>query len=357
MTTRVGIPRTLAYYSFYPEWQTYLEELGMEVILSPPTTKDVLDMGIRYTVTDACIPIKSFHGHVAALIGSVDYILIPRLVSVDGQATFCPKFLGLPEMVEASVKDLPPLLTPRLDVRDGRFAPMRAWLEVAKSLGVGKCKALSAYRSSLRVGDQYESLLAQGMLPEEAMALAHTWWSSAKNNGTSALPEHETGIPTAKAEPKTKGNTDPNANGSIRLGLVGYPYAIYDKFTSCDLMGNLARLGVRILTPEMVPAKHREAQALKQPKNLFWYYSNQIMRATYYFLEKQLIDGLIHVTAFGCGPDAMVDKLLELDCRKYGRLPFLSLALDEHTGVAGVMTRLEAFVDMLTRRKVMLNES
>ena len=80
MTTRVGIPRTLAYYSFYPQWRTYLEELGIEVVLSPPTTKDVLDMGIRYTVTDACIPIKSFHGHVAALIGKVDYILIPRMV-------------------------------------------------------------------------------------------------------------------------------------------------------------------------------------------------------------------------------------------------------------------------------------
>lgn len=357
MTTRVGIPRTLAYYSFYPQWQTYLEELGTEVVLSPPTTKDIIDMGIRYTVTDACIPIKSFHGHVAALIGSVDYILIPRLVSIDGQATFCPKFLGLPEMVEASVQDLPPLLTPRIDVRDGGFAPMRAWFEVAKHLGAGKRKALSAYRSSLRVQDQYESLLAQGILPVQAMKSTRAWWISAKNGEVLQLPKIEKAFPAAKAEQNTNMNTGPDAHGSITLGLVGYPYAIYDKFTSCDLIENLTRLGVSVLTPEMVSAENRAAQAVKQPKNLFWYYSNQVMRATYHFLEKRLIDGLIHVTAFGCGPDAMVDKLLELDCRKYDRLPFLSLALDEHTGVAGVMTRLEAFVDMLTRRKVMLNEN
>ena len=84
---------------------------------------------------------------------------------------------------------------------------------------------------------------------------------------------------------------------------------------------------------------------------LVWHYSNQVIRATYHFFEEKMIDGLIHVTAFGCGPDAMVDKLLELDCRKQNRLPYLSLCLDEHTGVAGVMTRLEAFVDMLVRRK------
>ena len=141
MTIRVGIPRSLAYYSFYPQWRTYLEELGTEVVLSPPTTKEILDQGIRDTVTDACIPIKVFHGHVAALSGQVDFILIPRLVSIDGDATLCPKFLGLSDMIKASVAGTPPLLTPRLDIRDGRFAPLRAWLQAANVLGAGRRRA------------------------------------------------------------------------------------------------------------------------------------------------------------------------------------------------------------------------
>ncbi|MEG3070548.1 MAG: hypothetical protein RQM92_06655 [Candidatus Syntrophopropionicum ammoniitolerans] len=32
-------------------------------------------------------------------------------------------------------------------------------------------------------------------------------------------------------------------------------------------------------------------------------------------------------------------------------IPFLSLTLDEHTGEAGIMTRLEAFLDMVQWRK------
>jgi predicted nucleotide-binding protein (sugar kinase/HSP70/actin superfamily) len=87
------------------------------------------------------------------------------------------------------------------------------------------------------------------------------------------------------------------------------------------------------------------------PQNFFWYYSNQVCWAGLYLLEqKPGVDGIIHITAFGCGPDAMVDKTLELEAKSAG-VPFLSLTIDEHTGEGGVQTRLEAFVDMLWARK------
>jgi predicted nucleotide-binding protein (sugar kinase/HSP70/actin superfamily) len=349
MTARIGIPRSLAYYSFYPQWKTYLEELGTEVVLSPPTTKDILDHGIKYTVTDACIPIKVFHGHVAALIGQVDYILIPRIVSIDGDATLCPKFLGLSDMIRASIKGIPPLLTPRLDIRDGRFAPMKAWVQVAKTLGVGRRKAWAAYRKAAQAGQYYEALLASRILPLEAMEAVNKWQASWQDKRPLTMAEARSGIASAKT-PKVPVETT-ETNGQIQLAVVGYPYMLYDEYITCGLLTTLKNLGANVLTPEMVPAKCRKLQAKKQPKYLFWHYSNQVMRATYHFFDEKMIDGLIHVTAFGCGPDAMVDKLLELDCRKQDRLPYLSLCLDEHTGVAGVITRLEAFVDMLVRRK------
>ena len=146
MTARVGVPRSLAYYAFYPQWKTYLEELGTEVVLSPPTTKDIIDQGIKYTVTDACIPIKVFHGHVAALIGQVDYILIPDWSASMAMLPFVPNSLGSPILIKASIQGIPPSLTPRLDIRDGRFAPMKAWLRVAKNW------ERAARRPGLRIG-------------------------------------------------------------------------------------------------------------------------------------------------------------------------------------------------------------
>ena len=64
----------------------------------------------------------------------------------------------------------------------------------------------------------------------------------------------------------------------------------------------------------------------------------------YYYRNK--VDGLIHVTAFGCGPDAMVGKLIELEAKTSGEIPYLKILVDEHTGDAGLMTRIEAFTDM-----------
>ena len=60
---------------------------------------------------------------------------------------------------------------------------------------------------------------------------------------------------------------------------------------------------------------------------------------------------MILVFAFGCGPDSLVRELIEQDLIKPGRIPTLSLVLDEHTAEVGLLTRLEAFVDMLQRRK------
>ncbi len=44
---RVGIPRALFFYQYYPLWKTFLEELGAEIIVSGKTTKKILDDGVK----------------------------------------------------------------------------------------------------------------------------------------------------------------------------------------------------------------------------------------------------------------------------------------------------------------------
>ena len=55
------------------------------------------------------------HGHVMDLKDRADYLFLPRLVSVDGRATFCPKFLGLPEMVRFAGEELPEIIDSPLE--------------------------------------------------------------------------------------------------------------------------------------------------------------------------------------------------------------------------------------------------
>jgi predicted nucleotide-binding protein (sugar kinase/HSP70/actin superfamily) len=39
---RVGIPRALFYYHYYPLWRAFLETLDVEVVVSPPTSQNIL---------------------------------------------------------------------------------------------------------------------------------------------------------------------------------------------------------------------------------------------------------------------------------------------------------------------------
>ncbi|MDD2620621.1 MAG: hypothetical protein PHC92_08145, partial [Syntrophomonadaceae bacterium] len=60
------------------------------------------------------------------------------------------------------------------------------------------------------------------------------------------------------------------------------------------------------------------------------------------------VDGIIYMACFGCGPDSMIGEIIE---RKLRNKPFMMITIDEHTGENGLVTRLEAFCDMLRRRR------
>ncbi|MEO0051530.1 MAG: 2-hydroxyacyl-CoA dehydratase, partial [candidate division WOR-3 bacterium] len=62
-------------------------------------------------------------------------------------------------------------------------------------------------------------------------------------------------------------------------------------------------------------------------------------------------DGVIHVHPFACMPSTVVQPALTAASRDYD-IPFLSISVDEHTAEAGFLTRVEAFISLLERRKI-----
>lgn len=305
MAYTVGIPRALGYYTFYPAWKAFFEELGATVIVSPSTNKEIMDCGVAEAVSEACVPIKVFQGHVRHLCSCVDAIFIPRLVNVEGSAVFCPKFLGLPEMVKCTMKGLPNILSPRIDLRKGMLYLVGEAINTGLNFTRNRLKILKAYYRSLN--------LAQAAL--------------------------------SGAQPPAK------SGGSLTIAVLGYPYFIHDPYLNSNLIIHLEKMGVRIMTAEHIPCDCMAAQDSRLTKDIFWHYSRKVLRAGYHFIEHGGVDGVIDVTAFGCGPDAMTNKILELEFKHDGRVPFMSLTIDEHTGEAGMVTRLEAFIDMIRRRK------
>ena len=323
-TIKVGIPRALLWFKYGPAWQAFFLELGAEVVLSPPTNKELLDRAVLLSVDEACLPAKLVYGHVEWLKGRCDFIFLPRVVSEKPWTKMCPKHMGVADMVKEGLEGLPPLISPIVDLSRGkRGALLKAAWEAGRTITRNKRAIKGALRSALEVYNRYRSLL---------------------NKGLDAFSAARASLKGEEPEP-------PPQVGEATVAVIGHEYNVYDKFVNLELIDHLRGLGVRVLTAESVPDEVCEAvsdASLRKP--LYWSYEKHIMGAAYYLAERGKVDGIIILTAFGCGPDSLVTEIMVRDLKRMG-VPVLYLTFDEHSGEAGILTRVEAFVDLLIRRK------
>ena len=322
MPLKIGIPRALLYYYYYPMWRVFFEKLGAEVILSSFSTKGLLDKGLKYAVDEVCLPIKMAYGHVLDLAGKVDMIFLPRLVSVEKREYICPKFLGFPDMIRC-LDALPPLVDVNVNLYRKKRDVYTAVKEVGRIFTGNYLSIWTAYLRARKIQKKYFGLLQLGLMPDDALAILE---DRVKN----------------RPVPETKECT---------VALIGHPYNIYDRHISMNMIGRLSEMGAAVVTAERLSEKTARRYAARLPKKLFWTLGQRMIGAAFHYLERPGICGMVHVAAFGCGPDSMTGELIERYARAAG-MPFLNLTLDEHTGEAGIMTRLEAFLDMVRWKNV-----
>ena len=167
---RVGIPRALLYYQYYPLWRTYFEELGVEVVLSPPTTQAMLAQGSARVVAETCLPAKLFLGHVLALVGKCDTVFIPVVRSMKSKVYNCSKFLGLPDMTRAAIPESPPVIDVEIDINKGEGKVYEAIYELGRNFTSSARRIRRAYRAGWRAFDEYRARMAREKLtPPEAL--------------------------------------------------------------------------------------------------------------------------------------------------------------------------------------------
>ncbi|HBQ86352.1 MAG TPA: hypothetical protein DD811_07725 [Syntrophomonas sp.] len=323
--TRVGIPRGLFYFYYYPLWKTFFNDLGAEVITSPPSNRSIIDGGLRLTVDEACFPIKVYFGHVNELCREkLDYIFIPRIISVEAKSYICPKFMGIPDMIKASVPDLPEIIDLTVDLSKSDRDFKSGLFRVGKMFGQNRRAIADAYKHGMQELNFCRLLARQGFSPAEAIRI---WEGDSLDIGN---------------------------NFDLNIGLLGHGYSLYDNAISMNLINRLREMGCRVILPEMLPAEQIEAAAATMPKRVFWTLGRRMVGSAFTMENTTLVDGIIYVACFGCGPDSLIGEII---LRKIKHKPFMMLTIDEHTGQAGMMTRLEAFCDMLRRERRIKDES
>ncbi|MGM0410109.1 MAG: acyl-CoA dehydratase activase-related protein [Bacillota bacterium] len=308
---KIGVPRALFYYYYKPAIKTFFEKLDYEVIISPKTNKEILDDGIKLAVDDLCLPFKVYFGHVKYLLNKVDYIFIPKLISFNKNNRFCPKFMGLPDMIRSIFpqKYKKKIIAPDIIYKEKFFPFHDIALKIGGELNKNRLEIEKAYFFALKEQRKFE-----------------------------------------KGEKNLRNNFKRNLN----VLVLGHKYLISDDYLNLGLWEKLKKYKVGYITSEMLFDNLKEKAAKYQKKDSFWYFNRQIMGTAYYYLYEapQEIDGIIQINAFGCGPDSLIKELIDLKAKKSKNISVLNINLDEHSGKEGFYTRIEAFIDLLQRKKV-----
>ncbi len=124
-----------------------------------------------------------------------------------------------------------------------------------------------------------------------------------------------------------------------------------DEYISMGIVEKLKSMGAQVYTMEMLERNSILEGASILSKDIFWNYERNILGAGLYFLKQKNVDGVIMISAFGCGPNSITEELLERIYKREKEVPFMLITIDEHSGEAGIMTRLEAFIDLLRFNK------
>ncbi|MFC1900475.1 acyl-CoA dehydratase activase-related protein [Chloroflexota bacterium] len=326
--TKIGIPRSLLYYQYFPAWKTFFEELGAEVVVTPPTTRNILVEGSARVVAETCLPVKVFLGHVISLIGECDYIFIPAVRSVQKKVFNCSKFLGLPDMTKAVIPESPPILEVDIDVNRAKAELYKSVYEMGSHLTRNPLKIRRAGMAAWQMHLDYREIMAnRGLTSIEAI-------------------EELTAVPETKLVVASSQSDSPRPE----IALIGHPYLLYDEYITHRLITRLKQAGYRVVTPEMITANRLESAINSLTGGSYWTYEEEVVGAGGHYLQSEA-DGVIGIMAFGCGPDSLMMDAVRRHSIVNDSKPFMCLTIDEHTAEAGIVTRLEAFLDMIQRRK------
>lgn len=324
---KVGIPRALHFYRFFPFWKKLFEELDVETVVSIRTNKKIVEEGAFQGFGELCLPVKVYYGHVMHLMQEhpdLDYIFVPRYVSEWADGYFCPKFLSLPDVIKV-LPEVPPILSFTVNVKEEPIA--NAVISLAKTLGKSQSKAMEAYKAAKEYHKQYTQFLREGAPVNYALKLVE--------------------------QGKSFGKVSKKQTKNVRLLLLGHGYNIFDTHVNLDFQKKLRDQGVEVLTIENLPENlFKQPVVINKRFKNYWGHETEILQAIRYFLTKgrKEIDGVIFLISFACGPDSLIAELIMRDM-KVVRLPFLQMIMDEHSASSGLQTRLEAFVEMLKRKK------
>ncbi len=320
----IGIPRAISYYSNYPFYYGFFTALGLDIVLSDKTTTKTINDGCKFVVSDTCLPVKVYVGHVINLLEKgCETVFIPSLQASAYKVNNCSKIRGLPEIIRNVIDKPINIIDPEINKTEG-ISFKDFCYNFASRFGITDENIIeSAIKNGWEVYNNFFKMSNSGLGFEDAL-----------NNAVKGIMVTK---PVQVVRP-------------LSVVIMAHGYNLFDERISLNLIKKLDKMGVKSYTALNVTKN----DAIKSIEELgeIQYWANELEltgTAAYYMLNNK-VDGIIALSAFGCGPDSLMVEEVQYHAKEKN-IPMIHINIDEHTGEAGFVTRIEAFVDMLFRKK------
>ncbi|WP_425800316.1 CoA protein activase [Desulfitobacterium sp. Sab5] len=348
--------------------QALFDSLGVEYVIPPKNSKETLNIGTKLAPESACLPLKlNLGNYIEAAEQGADTVVITggigpcrfgyygeseRQILQDAGFSYDVVILEPPD---GSLMGL----AERIRYLAGRE---NSWYKIGRALRF-------AYRKSVAI-DQIEDLI-HGFRPYAVNSQeADQLFEEAKRRLVLAMTDE--GIKGAirwlksRIREKEEENPERFSESPLKIGIIGEIYTILEPFSSVEVEKQLGNLGAQVdrsiylsgwVGQHVFQGLAQGYRSLKPYYRLAKPYLNHFVgghgeetvgAAVHY--AKQGYDGIIQILPLGCMPEIVASSILPRIQEDYN-VPIMTLTFDEHTGQAGVQTRLEAFMDLLERSK------
>ena len=335
-------------------FRALFERLNIEYIIPPANTQRTMSLATKHSPEGLCIPFKLTLGNlIEALELGADTLVVPAGYGVCRLGYYF-------KTQEQILRDM-----------GYRFEMVPVGFSERKFLGILKmvrqlsnnaswAKIISAFRfgiAKLNALDKVERAVHKVRPVERTRGTANRIYARAvkaiDEAGDSASLKRVARDYLAELDRVDRNDTTP-----LIVGITGEFYVVLEPFSNLDVENELGKLGVEVRRSTFI-SEWTKFSLFLNPLGLNE--KKKIHRAAAPYLNRDIggdgwesvgekvlhagkYDGIVHLAPFTCMPEIIAQNIMP---RTKEQIPVLTILCDEQMAKPGMLTRLEAFVDLI----------
>lgn len=339
------------------------QDLDIEFIMPEFNNKATLELGSKYAPEDICFPFKIMLGNlIQGIEAGADTAIITGSCGPCRYGEYCELFINTLKNLKYNV-DLVVIDYPK-DI--GKKELLRRIDKISSNSKKSKIEKLKAIYNSLNIINKMDNIEAKARYLagyEVKSGECKKLLNSCKREAINCDNSSEMLKVLHFYKNKLKIIEVDKHREPIKIGIIGEIYTILEPFANLYIEDKLMDYGISVkktITPSwwvkntmLAPLKLNSINIRRASKEyLPWYIGGHARECIgeAVLAEREKLDGVIQIFPLGCMPEIVAKAILPT-ISKDKDFPIMSLVVDEMTGEAGYTTRIEAFIDLLERRK------